>query len=157
MPVFTPHGPVHEETEFWYDTKEKALLYEVNILQGHRQAEPDHTRTRERGRLRGDLGFYHYHSQPHGICFADLIVNETQGRANLENIELVIRLWCQMETNEQPVKTGFYEPLIPVPKILALFLAARRTQMYRDESLTQAFALLNVCIAAKGNSQLPSS
>ena len=157
MPVCAPHGPVHEEDEFWYDPKGKALLYEVNILQRHGQVEADHTRTRERGHLRSDFGFYHYHSQPHGICFADLIVNETQRRANVENIDLVVRLWRQIETNEQPTKTGFYEPLIPVPKTLALFLAARRTQMYRDESLTQAFALLNVYIAAKGNSQLPSS
>ena len=48
MPVFTPHSPVHEETEFWYDTKENALLYEVSITTGRGDAEADHHRAREK-------------------------------------------------------------------------------------------------------------
>ena len=49
MPVFAPHGPVHEETEFWYDIKEKALLYEVNFVERHERVEADHQRTRGQG------------------------------------------------------------------------------------------------------------
>ena len=48
---FHPHNPVHEETEFWYDTKENALLYEVSITTGRGDAEADHHRARESGRL----------------------------------------------------------------------------------------------------------
>ena len=48
------------------------------------------------------------------------------------------------------MKTGLREPLIPVPKALALLLAAKRTEMRREESLTQAIALLHTYITARG-------
>ena len=34
MSISPPHGPIHEEIEFWYDPNEKALLYEVNPSTG---------------------------------------------------------------------------------------------------------------------------
>ncbi len=37
MSISPPHGPIHEEIEFWYDPNEKALLYEVNLQREHRQ------------------------------------------------------------------------------------------------------------------------
>ena len=70
MPVSTPHNPVHEETEFWYDTKENALLYEVSITTGRGDAEADHHRARESGRLIHRERIHHDHYEPHGITFA---------------------------------------------------------------------------------------
>ena len=154
MPVFTPHGPVHEETEFWYDTKEKALLYEVKIVPNYGGAEADHSRTRERGHFRDRPNTYHWHYEPHGILFADTVIGKSRMSANIANTELAVRLWCQMESGQQPVKTGFLEPLIPVPKSLALFLVAKQAEMYKDESLDQTLILLQTYIFSKGNLQL---
>ena len=156
MPVFTPHGPVHEETEFWYDTREKALLYEVKIVPNYGGAEADHSRTRERGHFRDRPNTYHRHYESHGIVFADTVIGESRIGANVANTELVVRLWCQMECGQQPVKTGFQEPLIPVPKSLALFLAAKQAEMYKDESLDQTLILLQTYIFSKGHLQLMS-
>ena len=159
MSVSAPHGPLHEETEFWYDPNDKALLYEVNLERETGEAIPDHNRSVERGHQVDDLWREHrpVHYQPHGISFEDAAAPGDYGRANIANIELVVRLWYQIENNEQPSKTRLREPLIPVPKVLALFLAAKRTQMHREESLTQAIALLHTYITARGNTPPPSS
>ena len=95
------------------------------------------------------------HYQPHGISFTDATAQDDHGETNVANTELVVRIWCQITNNEQPARAGPREPLIPVPKVLALFLAAKREDMYREESLTQAIALLYAYITARGNSQLP--
>ena len=157
MPVGTPHGPVHEENGFWYDTQEKALLYEVNIEPRQGYAEADHTRSYERGHLSGRDRSFHWHHQPHGISFANAVIAESRRKANLANIELAIRLWCQIEKNEQPTTSSFREPrLLPVPKALALFLAEKQAEMYKEESLTQALTLLQTYLTAKAISQCPS-
>ena len=154
MPVAIPHGPAHEEEEFWYDTQEKALLYEVNIVPGLEQAEPNHSRTRERGHSIGVQPFHH-HYQPHGICFADQTINESQRKTIVDNTELLIRLWCQLQDREQPIKPRFREPLIPVPKPLALFLAGKRFEMYKSESFTQALILLQCQVSSKAAYKCP--
>ena len=159
MSISPPHGPIHEEIEFWYDPNEKALLYEINIQRETGEAIPDHRKFTEKGRPVDDLRREHrpVHYQPHGISFKDAAARGDHGEANIANTELVVRLWYQIENNEQAVKTGLREPLIPVPKALALFLAAKRTEMHREESLTQTIALLHSFITARGNTQLPPS
>ena len=87
MPVFAPHGPVYEETEFWYDTKENALLYEVCIITGRGEAEADHRRVREGGRLTDRESVHHDHYEPHGIAFEDPELDEPQRVANIDNTE----------------------------------------------------------------------
>ena len=156
MSISPPHGPIHEETEFWYDPNEKALLYEVNVEQTIGEAFPDHKRAAERGHSVYDPPCEHrpVHRQPHGISFQEGIFRDGCREANVANAELVVRLWYQIENNEQPVKTEFRQPLIPVPKALALFLLAKCTDMYREETLTQAIALLQTYIATKGACQL---
>ena len=158
MSISPPHGPIYEETEFWYDPNEKALLYEVNLQRETGEAIPDHMRSTERWHPIDYLPSEHspVHYQPHGISFKDSAEDRGgHGEANVANTELVIRLWYQIENGEQPVRTKLREPLIPVPKVLALFLAARRTDMHREDSLTQAIALLHTYITAMGNAQLP--
>ena len=157
MSISPPHGPIHEEIEFWYDPNEKALLYEVNLQRETGEAIPDHKRSTEKGHPVDDPWREHrpVHYQPHGITFKDATAQDNHGEANIANTELVVRLWYQIENNEQPVKTGLREPLIPIPKALALFLAAKRTEMHLEESLAQAIALLHTYIVAGG--KYPSS
>ena len=159
MSISAPHGPTYEEIEFWYDPNEKALLYEVNLQRETGEAIPDHKRSAERGHPVDDLWREHspVHYQPHGISFEDAAARGDHGEANIANTELAVRLWYQIENNEQPAKTRLREPLIPVPKALALFLAAKRTEMHREESLNQAIALLHTFITAKGNTRPPPS
>ena len=150
MPVFPPHGPVHEETGFWYDTKEKALLYEVNIVDRYEKVEPDHQRTRERGHQWDPYRAYHRHHQPHGIYLLDKVIGESHRKASLSNIELLIRLWLQIEKNEQPWFSPHEErPLLPVPKALAMFLAEKQAEMYKDECFTQGLNLLQAYLTTK--------
>ena len=149
MPVFPPHGPIYEEAEFWYDLKEKALLYEVNIVDRH-GVEPDHGRTEDRGHIRGQDRHYHWHHQPHGIYLLNNVIGESRREGSLSNIEILIRLWLQIETNEQPSPPRYIEhPLLPVPKALALFLDEKQAEMYKEESFTQALTLLQAYLTAK--------
>ena len=106
MSVSPPHGPIHEETEFWYDPNEKALLYEVNVQPEITEALPDHKRAAERGHSVYDPPCEHrpVHRQPHGISFREAILRDDCREANVANTEFVVRLWYQMENNEQPVK-----------------------------------------------------
>lgn len=156
MPVFTPHGPIHEEMEFWYDPGGRALLYEVKITTGRGDAEADHRRSVERGLLTNEEEFHHDHYEPHGFTFEDQELDEPQRVTNIDNTELVIRLWCQIENGEQPARTRRREPLLPVSKPLALFLSAKRSEMYKPESLTQALLLLQSYFSSKDNQKCPS-
>ena len=157
MPVFAPHGPVHEETEFWYDTKEKALLYEVNIVERYEKVEADHQRTRERGHIWDRDRIYHRHYQPHGIYLAEKVIGESRRKTSLSNIELIIRLWLQIEKNEQPQISPYDErPILPVTKALALYLVEKQAEMYKDESITQALLLLQTYLTAKAIPSCPS-
>ena len=157
MSISPPHGQIYEESEFWFDPNEKALLYEIKVRQETGEAIPDHKNFAERGFPIGDLWHEHrpVHYQPHGISFKDATARSDDEDANVANTELVVRLWYQIENNEQPIKTGHREPLIPVPKALALFLAAKLSEMHREESLTQAIALLHTYITAKVITQTP--
>ena len=157
LPVFPPHGPVHDETEFWYDLKEKALLYEVNIIEGYLRVEADHDRARDRGHIRGDDRVFHHHYQPHGIYLLNRVIGESRRKASLSNIELLVRLWLQIEQNEQPRTSPHDEhPVLPVNKTLALFLAGKQAEMYMEESFTQALSLLQAYLTAKAIPQWPS-
>ena len=157
MQLHPPHGPVHEPTEFWYDTKEAALLYEVTLSQYPVQAIADHTAAQEKGRLPPHFQHNHEHYQPHGITFRDASIPATLRAANMANTELIIRLWCQAESNEQPSNRGSARlPLLPVPKALAIFLEARKTAMYKEESVTQALMLLQAHLTGRHKDNVSS-
>ena len=150
MPVFPPHGPVHEETEFWYDIKEIALLYEVNTVNNNLIVQADHQRTRDRGHLWDQHRTHHRHYEPHGIYLLNKVIGESRRKSSLSNIELLIRLWLQIEKNEQPLIPPYEErPLLPVPKALAMFLSEKQAEMYKEESFTQALTLLQGYLTAK--------
>ena len=55
MSISPPHGPIHEEIDFWYDPNEKALLYEVNHQRETWGAIPDLKRSTEKGYAVDDL------------------------------------------------------------------------------------------------------
>ena len=91
MPVSPPHGTIYEENEFWYDLVEKALLYEVIIVEGYRGVEADHSRARDRGYLDPREEFYRPHrhyGQPHGICLLDKVIDGSRRKASSSNVEL---------------------------------------------------------------------
>ena len=105
MPVFTPHGPVHEETEFWYDTKEKALLYEVNTVDSYLKVEADHQRTRDRGHLWDQYRTYHRHYQPHGIYLAEKVIGESRRKTSAENHRARVKHDCDSKSGNEMVRT----------------------------------------------------
>ena len=147
MVVQEPHGSSLESTEFWYGTEHKALLYEVTVNDKGTWAEPDHSKGS--ARLAVDRDYQHYHSSPHGIEFTAPGLPEVQQQANIANVEMIVRLWNQAEE-----KTPLNQPhlsrrcIFPVPKLLALFLAARRAEMHKDESVSQALLLLQVYLSS---------
>ena len=149
MELDSPHGPIHEEEHFWYDTKKQALLFEVKVVGEPDHAIPDHSRARERRHLTDRFHGPHY--QAHGISFRDCSMTDDIKAANAANAELAVRLWLQVERNEQPIPDDpFDDPLLlPVPKSLAMFMAARRTEMHQQESMTQAFILLQAHLIAR--------
>ena len=148
MAVEKPHGSPLESTEFWYSTAHNALLYEVTVNDKGTQAEPDHGKGS--ARLAYERNFPHDHSSPHGLEFSELGLPEVQQQANIANVEMIVRLWNQAEE-----KSSLDQPwwpkrcIFPVPKLLALFLAARRTQMHKEESISQALLLLQVYLSSK--------
>ncbi len=157
MKIYPPHGSIHDQTEFWYDPNEKALLYEVAVQAKPGTAIAEHEdRHVHRDPVTGML-CHHYHYEPHGISFKDVSLQTTTRKANIANIDLIVRLWHQIVENRQLKRTRIKEPLIPVPKTLALFLAAKRTDMHREASLTQAIGLLQSYVASRECSLPPSS
>ena len=147
MKIENPHGPPHESSSFWYDTHEKALLFEVIFRNNAHTPEADHSS----GRAAWATSVSHYHLDPHGIRFADSSPTDDQENDVTNNIELVIRLWHQVINGEQTGRPDRTQRFVPVPTTLALFLTGRRNQMHHSDSITQALALLqaNVAIVAK--------
>ena len=157
MAIHPPHFPIHDAAEFWYDTKEKTLLFEVLIDAQLGLASADHRIFR--GTIYAGLPFtlQHNHRDPHGISLKDSTVGEYRTKVSVKNTELIIRLWCQIENNEQPKTLPYGDPpLLPVPKTLALFIAEKQAEMYKEESFTQALILLQTYLTGKAISQCPS-
>ena len=148
MALEEPHGSPLESTEFWYSTEHQALLYEVTVNERGTQAEADHSKGSARLAFARD--YPHNHWSPHGLEFSGLGLPEVQQQANIANVEMVVRLWNQAE-EETPLDQPHLSRrcIFPVPKLLALFLAARRTEMYKEESISQALSLLQVHISSK--------
>ena len=93
---------------------------------------------------------FHDHWTPHGIEFSGSELTEVQQQANIANVELVVRLWNQAEENDPLDQPQWRKRCIfPVPKLLALFLAARRIEMHKEESVSQALLLLQVYLSSK--------
>ena len=157
MAIHPPHFSIYDASEFWYDTKEKALLYEVSIDTKSRPASPDHKKLEGTTYNGIPFRFQHDHNDPHGINLKDPTVGEHRTKVSVQKTELIIRLWCQIEINEQPNASIYRDQrLLPVPKALALFLAEKQAEMYKEESFTQALILLQTYLTGKAISQCPS-
>ncbi len=156
MAIHPPHFPIHEATEFWYDTKTKALLFEVLIDAQPGLASADHKKLEGTTYNGFPFSVQHDHNDPHGVSLKDSTVGECRTKVSVRNTELIIRLWCQIENNEQPKTLPYGDPpLLPVPKALALLLAEKQAEMYKEESFTQALILLQTYVTAKGICQCP--
>lgn len=154
MSIQPSHSSILEAKEYWYDTKEKALLFEVVIEPSSGRPSADHSKFRNS--LYNGLPFNirHNHRDPHGISLQDAVIGEHHRKVSNKNTELIIRLWHQIENDNQPLNTPYDEPaLLPVSKALALFLAEKKTEMHKDESLTQALILMQTHITAKATPQ----
>ena len=75
---------------------------------------------------------------------------EIQQQANIANVEMIVRLWNQAE-DKTPLDQPYLSKrcIFPVPKLLALFLAARHAEMHKEESISQALLLLQVYLLSK--------
>ena len=98
MAVLTPHGPVHEDVEFWYDPEEKVppctrsdittgswrsggeIIYRCN-----RKRIPDTQRMR----------LIMNTTTPTASPLRTKNSRSLKESANIDNTELIIRLWCQ--------------------------------------------------------------
>lgn len=140
MEVSAPHRPAHKSDEFWYYPKEALLLYEnkgqprPNYLES---AHSDRGKWEHRQTQQGQGE----HTAPHGIKFRDGLLTPSQRDRNAANAELVIRMCCELGLTPMDEESRRHQ-LLPVPKFLALFLEAKRTYMYKAESLTQALILM---------------
>ena len=140
MDIEEPHGPPHESPSFWYDTEQKALLFEVIFRDKGFTPEADHSRGQAERAMRGNP--WHNHLNPHGVKLADSSMADPQGNDATRNIELIIRLWNQVINGDQIGRPERSQRFLPVPTTLALFLNGRRDQMHESDSITQALILL---------------
>ena len=140
MDIEEPHGPPHESSSFWYDTEQKALLFEVIFRDKGFTPEADHSHGQAERARRGN--HWHDHLNPHGVKLADSSMTDPQGNDATRNIELIIRLWNQVINGEQIGRPEWGQRFLPVPTTLALFLNGRRDQMHESDSITQALILL---------------
>ena len=140
MDIEEPHGPPHESSSFWYDTEQKALLFEVIFRDKGFTPEADHSHGQAERARRGN--HWHDHLNPHGVKLADSSMTDPQGNDATRNIELIIRLWNQVINGEQIGRPERGQRFLPVPTTLALFLNGRRDQMHESDSITQALILL---------------
>ena len=139
MNIEEPHGPP-ESSSFWYDTEQKALLFEVIFRENGFTPEADHSHGQAERARRGN--HWHDHLNPHGVKLADSSMTDSQGNDATRNIELVIRLWNQVINGEQMGRPQRSQRFLPVPATLAVFLNGRRDQMHESDSITQALILL---------------
>ena len=145
MDIEEPHGPPHESSSFWYDTEQKALLFEVIFREKGSTPEADHSHGRaERARRENH---WHDHLKPHGVKLADSSMTDPQGHDATRNIELIIRLWNEVINDKQIGRPERSQRFLPVPTTLALFLNGRREQMHESDSITQALILLQTLAA----------
>ena len=89
MDIEEPHGPPHESSSFWYDTEQKALLFEVIFRDKGFTPEADHSHGQAERARRGN--HWHDHLNPHGVKLADSSMTDPQGNDATRNIELIIR------------------------------------------------------------------
>lgn len=142
MSVQDPHRACHEATEFWYSFEYRALLYDVEVDGYHTYVKAAHSPEDRQTHL--DERVYP-HRDPHGFKFSSHDMTEAEQEACLANVELVVRLFGAVRCEGDSEKPSWDKPtLFPVPKLLALFLEAKRTEMYKAECLTQAILLLQV-------------
>lgn len=141
MEIYRPHHPTYKSDEFWYDHKEAVLLYENKGEPLRYRLEAVHP---ERGELQyhRERGNQFTHHSPHGLEFKDSLLTPQQRTKNAANAELIIRLCDELGLAPQH-ETGLrHNSFLPVPKFLAIFLEANRTEMHKAENLNQAISLM---------------
>ena len=155
MNIEEPHGPPHESSSFWYDTEQKALLFEVIFRGNGLTPEADHSHGQAERAKRENWRHDHL-SRPHGIKFASSSPTDAQENDATRNVELVIRLWNQAINGEQMGRPERSQRFLPVPTTLALFLNGRRDQMHQSDSITQALILLQTHAANPAERSIPN-
>ena len=150
MKIEEPHGPPHESSSFWYDTEEKALLFEVIFRDNAYTPEADHSQGKADQAKRASP--WHDHRNPHGIRFPGSSPTDTRENDATKNVELVIRLWHQVIDGEQMDRLHWSQRFLPVPPTLAILLTARHDQMHNTESITQALVLLQAQVSQTAKS-----
>ena len=150
MSLEKPHGPSHESSEFWYSTEHEALLYGVTVDESAFEATAIHSRQERLEHREGTNGdSLSVHRNLHGIEFSDAALTEEQQRTSIDNVEMIVRLWNQVVDECLASHHSQIEAtVLPIPKLLAMFLEGRRTEMYKDESVTQALVLLQIYISS---------
>ena len=150
MSVQDPHKPCHEATEFWYSFEHRALLYDVEVDDRPRHVRAVHSRFEQQ--THAIQRVYPRHHDPHGFKFTNPDMNEDQLEASLVNVELIVRLFADHLCESDPEKSSWDKTvLFPVPKPLALFLEAKKAEMYKDECLSQAILLLQAYMLSKAH------
>ena len=143
--------PAHQSDEFWYQPKEAVLLYEnrgkpsLNYLEAKHSPQDSEAHYRERPNS-------YVHHVPHGLTFTDYLQTPHQRARNAANTELLIRLCNELGLAPRHEPDQSQNALLPVPKFLAMFLEANRTQMHKTEYVNQAIALMQTqALVAKTN------
>lgn len=141
MKVYQPHQPAHQSTEFWYYPKGGVLLFENRGKPLLYSLEAEHSQRGREAHYREGPNAVAHHS-PHGLTFKHKLLTPHQRMRNAANTELVIRLCGELKLAAPYEPDRSQNALLPVPKFLAMFLEANRTQMYKPESLSQAITLM---------------
>ena len=141
MEIYRPHQPAHQSHKFWYHPKQAVLLYENRGEPFLNRLEADHCRQGIQAHYREGPNA-HPHHLPHGLTFTDNFLTPQQRSKNAANTELLIRLCNELGLAPPHEPDQSQNALLPVPKFLAMFLEANRTQMHKTDHLNQATALM---------------
>ena len=141
MDVYRPHRPTHQSDEFWYHPKEAILLYENEGAPFLNRLAAKHSQ-RDREAHYSERRNSYAHSLPHGLTLTDKLLTPHQRAKNAANTELVIRLCDELGLAPPHEPDQSQNALLPVPKFLAMFIEANRTQMHKTEYLNQAITLM---------------
>ena len=151
MDVYRPHRPAHRSDEFWYYPKESVLLFENRGQPFLYRLEAEHAQQDREAHYRASRNVVEHYS-PHGLSFADRLLPPHQRAKNAANTELLIRLCIELGFGPPHEPDPSQNALLPVPKFLAMFLEANRTQMHKAEYQHQAIALMHTqALGSNGN------
>ena len=156
MEVHRPHRPAHRSDEFWYYPKEAVLFFENRGTPLLYRLEAQHSQQDREAHHRETQNAFEHHS-PHGLTFADKLLPPHQRAKNAAHTELLIRLCIELGFGPAHEPDPSQNALLPVPKFLAMFLEANRTQMHKAEYQHQAIALMHTQALVSNDNAADSS